>query len=41
MRLQMDHVPEIETLGDKPGELGAHLEIREMGVIDCFSLRTH
>lgn len=33
--------PEIETLGHRPGELRVRPETREMGGIDCFSLRVH
>jgi len=34
-------VPEIETLRHRPSEHGVRPETRELGVIDCFSLRAH
>ena len=35
------HVPETEILDHRLGEHGVCLETREIGVIDCFSLRVH
>ena len=35
------HMPAIEMLGHRPGELGVGMETRKIGVIDCFPLRAH